>query len=778
MRDSGKTREELIAELELLRQSELRYRTIVDTSIAGVWETDEKGVTVFNNPMMAVMFGAGNHGLAGRPYWDFVFEEDLPLAHQTFSELLRGQLDRFEFRFKRTDGQPIWTELSVTPLFNFGRISGIFAVVSDISARVRTEQALSQSEELSRKIIQATPDCIKILDEHERIEYFSESGLQLLKLESLTGVLGRRYSEFWEGSDKQECAAALQAARRGETGRFTGYCPDAEGRPMWWDVIITPLDATSGLRFLVISRDITTRKLAEEELLQAKDQALAANRAKSEFLAKMSHEIRTPMNAILGMTELSLQLASNPLLLDYLHTARESSRTLLAIINDILDFSKIEELRLALSESDFDLHEFIDSLHKTFTVLAAPKGLFLRETLEPGLPRYLRGDVNRLRQILNNLLGNAVKFTQTGGVVLSVSMGRGHPGGQIRLRFAVTDTGPGIPPGKEEAIFEPFTQESSGHAPAEGTGLGLAISKRLVEMMEGDITVESILGKGSTFTFEVSLHPGDAAAYRRGRIAPYVCVVRKLRVLVVDDNAVNLKVAQALLARIGHESSAVQSGEEAIEILSANAFDTVLMDLEMAGMDGLETTRRIRKGEAGRAAKNVQIVAITAHALTGYRERCLEAGMNDFIPKPMGITDLTRVLGCVAGNAPGRSGARPRRSCPVGMEAAVKRLGGDERLFAELYEMFAASIPDRAESIRSALDSGDLRKLRGIAHAIKGVAVTLGEDGCADSAKALESAAGKGDAADAPALAERLLAQLDTLGHVPQCGVRSMAPEA
>jgi PAS domain S-box-containing protein len=874
------------AEPDSLRENDSIYRIIIDTAIVGIWETDAQGVTVFTNPMLAVMLGAEDGGMIGRPYWDFVFEEDLPRAHQIFSELIQGKLNKFEFRFKRADNEPLWAELSVTPLTSSGKIIGAFAIVSDISERrqladnlrvsykdmksildnvpsmigywdkdqrnrfgnyayrrwfgvdpdklpgvhvrevigeesyrlnlpyilkalggepqtferafpspdgdgvrfslinyvpdisrgevqgfyvlvsditpvKQAEDALKQSEELNRKIIQATPDCIKILNEEEQVEFFSASGLKLLKLESDAGVIGKRYSEFWRGSDKKECMAALSAARRGEIGRFTGFCPDAEGCPMWWDVIISPLEVSDKPRFLVISRDITKRIQDEEELREAKKAADAANSSKSEFLARMSHEIRTPMNAIMGMTELSLHLSSDPLQSDYLQTAIASSRTLLAIINDVLDYSKIEAQRLVLNIADFDFHEFIDSLHKTFSILASQKQLYLRNRLAPDLPRYLRGDVNRLRQVLTNLLGNAIKFTQTGGVTVDVSWGQGGFGAQVRLRFIVADTGPGIMPEKLESIFDPFTQDASNLAMAEGTGLGLAISKRLVEMMEGALSVESVVGKGSAFAFDVSLLPGDVSGIKRENIPLYVNMPQKLRVLVVDDNAINLKVARALLTRIGHESHAAQSGEEAIRALSAESFDVVLLDLEMPGMDGMETTRRIRAGEAGQQAKHVKVIAVTAHALSGYRERCLEAGMDGFIPKPMGLGELMGGLACALEDASGGREARPVPARLAGRKAAIKRLGGDAVLHAELCQMFASSIPDRIAKIKSATKCGDLGALREMAHAIKGTAATIGDLHCSEQARALEMALQSGEMIGVPVLAEHLVNALE-----------------
>ncbi|MDM8515703.1 response regulator [Desulfobacterales bacterium HSG16] len=563
------------------------------------------------------------------------------------------------------------------------------------------------------------------------------------------------------------------------------------GSIYWEYATISPVKDQEGniTNYVAIKDDITRRKETEKENIRLLEEARAArsdaenaNRAKSEFLANMSHEIRTPMNAVIGMTDLTLQTNLNQEQSENLQSVKDSAHHLLDIINDILDFSKIEAGKITLENTDFDLHKLLDSVIGIFSFQVERQGLFLDLVRADDLPRYIRGDQVRLKQILVNLIGNAVKFTETGGITVKAKCQKSpkeelsyseHVDSHMKnsvsnvsnlktldysILFSVADTGIGIPKDRQEKIFESFSQASdSTTRKYGGTGLGLSICWQLAGLMKGQIWVESKVGTGSKFSFLIDFLPGDKENirpdYHKQRSMISGQASEALKILLAEDNPVNAKVASSFLTRMGHIPITAVDGKKVLKLLSSDIFDLVLMDVEMPGMSGIEATQRIRNGEAGHENSKIPVIAMTAHVLSDFREKCEIAGMNAFVSKPVDFYELGSIIGrhvshavaAISETAGNKKAETVSAADPVlDKKDILRRLGGNKVLFDTLCKLFIKEIPKVLENLRQAIANNNMDGILLYAHSLKGTCMNMSAKTCQNFAEQLERIAREG----------------------------------
>jgi len=658
----------------------------------------------------------------------------------------RGIEDIYELTYIRKDGSRFPAVVSVTALRDArDAIIGYLLIGTDNTARKLVEaeqkkldQRLRDQQFYTRSLIESNIDALMTTDPSGIITDVNK------QMEALTGctrdeLIGAPFKNYFTDPERAEAGIKRVLSEKKVTDyELTACARDGKQTVVSYNAT-TFYDRDRTLQGVFASaRDVTERKQVEAELQQAKAAAESASQTKSDFLASMSHEIRTPMNAIVGIADL---LAKTPLTTEqdkYVQIFRRAGDNLLNLVNDILDLSKVEASQLELERTGFSLNDLLDKVREMVAIRADEKGLTVVCEIAPEVPRDLVGDPTRLRQVLLNLLGNAIKFTESGEVTLRVTP---HPDGSIpgALRFDVSDTGIGIPQEKLSAVFERFTQaDSSTTRRYGGSGLGLTISKRLVELMGGRIWVESGVGKGSVFSFAVPLEIWAGAARRApvpvgtGPDGP----LPALHILLVEDSPDNRTITLAYLRDTPYRIEIAENGAIAYEKFTAGQYDLVLMDRQMPVMDGLTATRAIRKWEGANHRPCTPIVALTASALKGDQEECVAAGCTAYLTKPIKQEVLLQAI------KEHSIGAPPSSKAQSWKDAGLVRTNPK---FADLIPGFLRNRRQDVITMLDALDRGDFETMASLGHGMKGAGGSWGYQDITDIGAALERAAERAD---------------------------------
>jgi PAS domain S-box-containing protein len=741
-----------------------------------------------------------------------------------WTEITAGRVWRGELCNRRKNGKLYWESTAIAPVCDdAGAITHFVAVKEDITERRAMEEQIRQwNVDLERNVAIRTAElaaanrqinrAMSLVEQSEAKfrAMFEQSplGVTLTELHSgrllevnqqMLQITGRTREELARASRRQvthpvDLPMELDLVQRMQSGEIPSFQMEnrylrADGSVIWVHrtEVMLSLGNEANRTVLALITDISNRKRAAQELVIAKEMAESANLAKSEFLATMSHEIRTPMNGVIGMTGLLLDTPLNAEQHRYASTIRASGETLLALLNGILDFSRIEAGKLELEAVDFDLPDVLNETVATHVFQAREKGLALKCEVGPDVPSRVCGDPGRLRQVLANLLGNAVKFTERGEICVQASLLE-QTETDFLLRFTVRDTGIGISPEQQQKLFQKFTQaDSSTTRRYGGTGLGLAIARELAELMGGNVGLTSSLGLGSEFWFVVRLRRqsmGDlpagvsATASSSQTALPAICG-SGARILVVEDNVVNQDVALGILQKLGLCADAVGNGAEAVELLRFVPYDLVLMDMQMPEMDGLEATRIIRNAQSAVLNHRVPVIAMTANSMQGDRQRCLAAGMDDYVSKPVSPQALAEALNTWLpkespekrsdGSVGETSVSESVSEIPIFDRAElVDRLLGDEELADSILTRFVETTTQQIESLRQALNSGDSAAAKHIAHSIKGAASNVGGERLQREASELEQAAHAGDLSAARGRLAELQAQFERMKEAIQ----------
>ncbi len=783
----------------LLRTKTLQEQNNFITSILqsnttmAIAATDLDFKILYFNPMAEKIFGYESREAVGRTVLEMHEREQVdPHRFQRAVDTVKKE-GSYPFHLEQNrDGQLNFIDGTLTAIRDKQEnMSGYLLLATDVTDWKMLEARIRNALAELNIIFENTDQSIAFIRDHMITQVNSS-------FERLFGfrreeIIGKNRIQFWSqlfhGDYDSFWHQAYENFSQGHVVRQEVELHDKNGKRFWAALTgkaINPAELTQGVIWII--EDVSEKRQAQILLQEATEAAKLANNAKSDFLAKMSHEIRTPMSGIIGMTGLALASKPDATMHSYLENIKISADSLLQLINNILDFSKIEAGHMELENKPFDLHATLNTALQTAKILGQGKSVSFSLHMDPEVPQAVCGDSLRLGQIILNLLGNAIKFTEKGTIKLTVAM-VAHEAQQNTLRFMIKDSGIGIAPDKLQGIFQSFSQEDSSISRRYGgSGLGLAICRQLCQLMGGDIEVSSQLGQGSTFSFQATFAPAEPHEISSQTLSPSeLPTLAKLTILLVDDNRINRELAYHILEHAGHQIHTAVSGMAALEELAQQHYDVVLMDIQMPNMDGLQTTAIIRACEQGQPCPHdlnaklhskltttlqghhLPIVAVTANAMTDDRQHCLEHGMDDYLTKPFEPEDALFVLARVLGFEPTLNNAQKSPDQQPSQPAEATKLDFHGRIRHHLHNKYLlddeemapllADLPDNlGTSLNRAIEAYndlDSQKFWSSCHTLKGSLYHLGQQEEGDLARALELIGQQGEW-PAPALLEEL----------------------